>query len=186
MPLRRKPGEGAPLQLDSKSVAAAGAVMLAADDKSFRSQMHRVFPEAPDAFLFTAYSAVPVADSVRGFYAAAGDPTPAINFINANRDASRHPGSEKYTTRVDYESKRLEAFLDGCNKVCIVDQFVYTGRTIKLASEIIGTAGVEVVCLMKGNWYQDTWNSDIDLVDVTSAFQKEMFVVGQDAYNAGS
>jgi hypothetical protein len=145
---------------------------------SFTDQMARVRSRGePDAFLVTTNSAVPVADTIRGYYDALDIPHPYIGYVRAD-----HVGS--LTTyragRVQNESIRLQPLLAGFTRVCTVEQFVSRKVSLMLAREILQRVGIESMPeFSESNWYHDARADDIDLDGITSIHQPFMYEVGQ-------
>jgi hypothetical protein len=138
-------------------------------DTSFARQMAELVigDLAPEAYLVTANSAIPVADSIRGFFEELGQTSPPIYPINANSEDSwsyYFPGEGHDTSRVyANEVKRLNCLLEGFDNVCVVDQYVFSGRTISFAAQMMRSAGVEGnIGGIRGLWYNGISYQDID------------------------
>ncbi len=148
--------------------------------------------EAPEAYVFTAYSAIPIADAVRGYYEERGLPLPPFTYVNANSShsyARYNPGYCQSTeAQIDTAAKNLEAeaermreTLPGVTSACIVEQYVSSGLTIRYAREILNRSGVEKVSAVRGRWYDENAPHEVDLANVTSIHAKTMFAIGQAA-----
>ncbi|MDQ5971918.1 MAG: hypothetical protein QG553_77 [Patescibacteria group bacterium] len=166
-------------------------------DMTFTGQMEQVTttPEAihpdlqtpPDLYLFTAYSAVPIADAVRGYYQAAGWSVPALGYIQADSRLSDwfRDGSAKSIS--DAESERLAELTNGKEHVCVLDQHVASGMTLVYAGHLLQNAGVEAASAIRGyGWYQDAHSWGVDLKGVTSHWQDLMTEIGHAAYQQTS
>ncbi len=162
-------------------------------DTTFTGQMEQVTttPDAihpdlqtsPDLYLFTAYSAVPVADAVRGFHEAAGWSTPDLGYIQADSRLSKWFSDGRAKSVSAAESERLAALTDGKEHVCVVDQHVSSGMTLVYAGHLLQNAGVEAASAIRGyGWYQDAHSWGVDLQGVTSHWHDSMNEIGHDAY----
>lgn len=144
------------------------------------------FTTPPDAFVFTLKSAVPVADCVRGFFDAIGLERPLIEVVESNRDLSK--GYYELLDRTDdkefaketalQEADRLRDSLQGAEHVCVVDQFVCSGMTLKLAGEILKMAGLRNISAIRGDWYHDAYSYDVIPASATSLHRQFMYGVG--------
>jgi hypothetical protein len=146
-------------------------------DYSFVAQVHY-----SDAYLFTAYSALPVADTIQGYYDAAGESVPQLGHIMANRKVSQplgHTETKEATQLIDAEIDRLTPLIGNLGSVCIVDQFVETYRTIELAENIVSRCGVPTVSSIIGRWYRDAAIYDIDKIPMGI---QSMYAIGEKAY----
>jgi len=134
----------------------------------------------PTTYLFTANSAVPLADTIRGFYEGLGQPEPQIGYIRANRQASQ--GSDEIRIRrVREEAERLGPWMLRGARVCIVEQYANSGATVRLAEEIVCTAGINHLASIQGDWYEDALPADIDLESVSSSHREFLTAVGHSA-----
>lgn len=134
--------------------------------------------EPPGVFLFTAFSAIPFADMVRSYYSAAGESLPQIGHIRASRRKSW--ATEEAQHR---EASRLLNMVDECNHICVVEEYVSRGQTLKLASNILSLAGVEHVTAIRGRWDSDR-NSprEVKLHKMSSDLSSKMHKLGEAAY----
>jgi hypothetical protein len=159
-------------------------------DKSFSTQMAVMHSDSesvdptlstkPNAYLVTAYSGVPVADSIRGFYDELGEEAPFISHIHARRKLKRDFENGVLSETFFDEASRLESLLDGAEHVCVVDQFVQTGQTLRYAEEVLKYAGITNVSAIRGRWYDDAsrrWGK-IDLDKTTSKHAGRMHEIG--------
>jgi hypothetical protein len=134
--------------------------------------------DEPDCYLFTANSAIPAADAIRGFYEASGKAIPDIGYIRADRQVTRFM-KHKAGERLREETNRLGEFLRGAEHVCIVDQYVMYGDVIKFAKKVVETVGAPKISLFNySRWYHDALQDDIDLAQVTSTHSAFMHFVG--------
>lgn len=149
--------------------------MLSYEDTSFARQIDdidvgNVGPGVPDAYAVTLNSAVPVADSVRGYYEELGRDCPPIFGLHANS----HHASYFYIFRrgLAHEHsmhvKELEARFRGAANICIIDQNIATGRTMSYGAHLLSLAGVELVTGIRGKWYEGIRPNDVDLTTLTS------------------
>lgn len=133
-------------------------------DISLARQLSEVSQQAPSAFLFTAKSAIPVADAVRGYYEAKGIEAPLLSSIKPSK--SHH------------EARRLNR-LNLSGHVVIVEQFISTGRTFRGVSELALELGAQAISVIRGDWYEDARNSTVKVTDLTSIFKEGMYSIGQ-------
>lgn len=121
----------------------------------------------PGILLFTAYSAIPMADVFRGIYKEARIQTPAIGVI-ATRNSN--------TGRADYVSTDIQG-----KNIAIIDEFQASGRTIRRAITTAKASGANQVMPVTGQWYQQASINDlaIDKVNVTSVLAPELHNIGK-------
>ncbi len=167
-------------------------------DRTFVRQMNSLYRSTdglegllpPSAIVVTANSAVPVADAVRGFYEEVGETTPLIIYIKADS----FNGLELHTVEeinqraaikasqlgrpFKKEVRRLTPILEGVDHVCLIDQYVSSGDTLRYASLVLKQAGVKIVSAIRGNWYEGAMKKDIDLQSVSSIHSRFMYRVG--------
>jgi len=146
---------------------------------SFTHHMHLKQRYVPDAYLLTAYSAVPIADSLRGFYASLGQQVPQLHYVRADTSTSREVDLRRI--RVADEVARLKPLLTGMTRVCIIDQYHATCKTSGMAIEIAKQCGIHQVFSIVENWYQNADRDDIDLVNMTSIHALFMNYIGRQA-----
>jgi hypothetical protein len=135
----------------------------------------------PDAYLFTADSAIPVADAIRGYYQELGDITPLTDYIEADRGVSYHSGDYPWLTdEKEKELRRLSKCIKGMSHVCIVEQFVQRGITMQYAANLVHeAAGPDIISGIQGRWYIDA--HDVDKTNLTSPHKTRMQVIGASA-----
>jgi phosphoribosylpyrophosphate synthetase len=158
-------------------------------DMSFSSQMKSIFNRQikwegytlPDAFLFTAYSAIPVAATVRAFYDEKGVEQPAMGSIKTRPDGVERPlrltGDETHHTFGELAPENIA--VEGQN-VCLIDQYVSGGITIaRAASFLLHTAGVEQLDIIRGQWYQDAHAVQPNIETLSSQLDTYMRMIGR-------
>lgn len=171
------------------------------DEHAFDGSMIRQMPAVsndpdippPDLYLFTADSAIPAADSIRGYYRAAGTPLPALNYVEANRDKSKFLGSPNIaegiaivteTASFAKELARLQPIIKQKQHVCVVEQYSLTGNTLRYAGLLLKYAGVETISGIRGTWYEQAREKDIKRAKLTSRHARFMRKIGERAYRA--
>ena len=143
--------------------------------RSFTERMAETVPRKPGAYLLTAYSAVPIADSIRGYYDATGQTLPALHYVHANTTTSRDKQLRK--AFIAAEIARLEPLLSCVESVCVVNQYRCTGGSVQMAAAIAHTI-VPTIYVMEGQWYHDVDNQDVDLKHMTSVHAELMYDIG--------
>ena len=133
----------------------------------------------PDCYLFTAYSAIPVADAIRGFYNRRSMSIPILGYVHANRETSREYSDEH--DKVDTsEVLRLRRLIQGLRHVCVIDQYCSTKATVLQASHMALAAGAQRVSAIQGKWYEDlTIGEAPDLAQLTSSHAPFFQAIGQ-------
>lgn len=131
-----------------------------------------------DAFFFTVQSAVPVADTLRGYYQALDVPAPPLEPVYANsRDGILHFNDNSYCN--ESEEARLRKVVNGANHVAVVDQYVSSGCTLLYAAQLLLKAGAKRVTAIAGDWYDETMRGDVDVASMTSYHSDFMRQVGR-------
>lgn len=144
---------------------------------SFPDQMARAYRNGAAAFLVTANSAVPLADSIRGFYSELDAELPVINYIDPRKTYKSIGQLHRYI-----EKLRLESLLpDPSETIYVVDEYVLTGATINRARALLAEIGYQDVDSVKGRWYHSARRSDLDLDRVTSVHAPAMHAIGAKA-----
>lgn len=150
-------------------------------DTSFTRQIKSVADDrhlTPQVYLFTAFSAVPFADTLRGYYDASPEATPPIGHIKASR---RMEWETEYAQA--REAERLQAFLGEATRVCVVEEYVVTGQTLRLAQSILDRTGVTTIHAIRGRWDPFGLNEeDVDLKTTSSKHADMLYEIGQAAY----
>lgn len=149
---------------------------------SFGEYMRLFEPLDPDVFVLTANSAVPVADAIRGWHDAIGKALPELTYIEANRELSV---DESQLTVVQHniletDIKRLRERYAG-SRAIVIDQFVHSGKTVELASRMLGQAGIVADA---STWYTKWYNhafGEINKDTMTSEHAEFMRRIGQEA-----
>lgn len=133
----------------------------------------------PDAYILTAYSAIPLADAFRGYYQELGVDTPLITYVHASssqRNKSIDPNV------FDHEVARLQEELKDCDSPCIVDEYTNRGITISRAIKIIAASGnYASIHTIEGQWYHNASRVGIDLGQVSSTHASFMHEIGRKA-----
>ena len=127
---------------------------------------------ADTMLLFTANSAIPVADAIRG----ASEVLPidaALGHIAADRNGATHYrlyGEENWLGEEQLaEVERLAVDLAPYEKVVVLDQYVLTGRTLQHAGRLLETAGWQgETYAVRGHWYQGVRPEQVDTERLTS------------------
>lgn len=146
--------------------------------ESFRTTIERVRPSKPGAYLLTACSAVPLADTIRGYYDALGEATPQLHYIHANTTTSRDSGLRERT--ISSEVSRLRS-IRGMASVCVIDQWRATGKSLDMGRDIAKRLEINGIHLISGLWYQNADAVDVDLQQMTSIHKELMYFIGQRA-----
>lgn len=156
-------------------------------DQSFSRQMQQVTTGdvatsvgPPQAFLMTANSAVPVADSIRSYFSDHPlTPPTYLGYIRANKRYADYYSQMKAFSSVDEpEINRLRPLAVKYEHICVVEQLVSSGTTLNYASKLLLQAGVRVVTALRGNWYEEAVSSNVNLEDLTSAHEPFMSKIG--------
>jgi hypothetical protein len=153
-------------------------LMLSGDRYSFSTQIRNTFAEhAPEAYLVTAYSAIPVADAIRGFYQELGVDQPLVDYVRPPKGLGRFIVAKA-------ENLRLRSLLAGITgKICVVDEYINTGRAVERSKEVLVKTGVPEtdIVSIKGKWYHNARRGDLQVDQTTSAHQDFMNSIGRDA-----
>jgi hypothetical protein len=128
----------------------------------------------PDAYAVTLKSAVPVADAIRGFYEVLDRDCPPIIGLETNSSSSfSYYNLRGFTSDLSREQKdhirSLAARFSGAEHIAIVDQYVASGRTVLFGAHLLHSAGVQNVSAMRGQWYSDALNFNVDTHNLTAA-----------------
>ncbi len=124
-----------------------------------------VLEAKPDGLIFTAKSAIPIADVYRGIFDSLGIERPKIGYVDPCA-----------WTRPDIT--RLSTLLDGMKKAIVVDEYVDSGTTLENARRLVAKSGIQEIGCVIGRWYHSARGQDIIYDDVTSIYQKEMYDFG--------
>lgn len=132
-----------------------------------------------DVFLFTENSAIPIADAVRGYFDSMGAKKPVIETVRANITLSRV--RDLMLKTIDEEAERLKGLLTGKN-VMVVDQYVETGETLRMAELTAYKAGAARIYTTDfAQWYWNANPNDISREDISSVHSDFMHSIGQQA-----
>ena len=159
------------------------ASIYSPEDMSFTRQLHEVVDAIVQPhFFLTANSAIPVADSIRGFYAAAMQQTPPIDYIRADfRAASKFWATNQLSAA---ECHRLKHTRMGLQETAVVvDQRVCSGQTIGYGARLLFSVGFSDVVALRGDWYNDHSTSSELREQVSSTHSKFMKAVGRAAFH---
>lgn len=164
-------------------------------DASFAAQINHIYhcpsevvpdvTKPPEVYLVTARSAIPTADAIRGFYQEMGLKCPPVGYITADRDLAfkyiKQP-SDQSKANLDKEAARLSSTLKDAHHVCVIDQYVQSGRTLQYAGYILDYAEVQHTSAIRGRWYHQAFESDrLDPNLVTSRHASLMLNIGHKA-----
>lgn len=130
----------------------------------------------PEAVAFTLYSAVPVADTIRGVYEAAGIEAPLLLGVECN-GVERLWHMNNPATR-EAEVKRLSRVLDGRHAVTIIDEYVMNGSSVLHAHDLLSEAGATDISTIAGRWYEDAGHVDVNGKDLSSPLAAQMRAIG--------
>lgn len=169
-------------------MTTSGTLLLPNDERlentSFRDYMQLADEVVnPDVMLFTAQSAIAIADAVRGWHQTLDTEPPELSYIIANSSLSygqiNRPEVERHVAE---EAVRLRKRYLGA-KALIVDQYVYTGRTLRLAIETARQAEIEVVGATEhARWYEELIDTRAaDLENMTTTHKGFMGHIGRQA-----
>lgn len=177
--------------LRSKNYPAVERQMLFGDNEdgesfTFRAQIDEAVRSNPHplTFFLTANSAIPIADTLRGYYNELGLCYPGIFYIEANKLMVRHALDMEEDGKIQpcltEEIDRLTSIAKEnlIERACVIDQFVATGRSLKLATWMLKCAGVPNITSMPGNWYHDAHPRNIDKDNMTSTHANKMHEIG--------
>ncbi len=116
---------------------------------SLRLQLPNILEFEPSSILFTAFSALPMADVFRGMYEEHSTTLPVIGMIDARAygNTIKIPGNGLHSAE--------PITRDTLQRVVIVDQYVATGETALCASEMARSAGARKILPVLGKWYND-------------------------------
>lgn len=132
-------------------------------DFSLIRQLRHVYRVRPELFAFTLYSAVPVADIIRSFYAHMNEETPVLTYINTKSD-KKSPAKDHMAREAD----RLRNLGSAGVRVCIVDQYVNSGNTLIRAKSVLQESGASNINIIAGNWYQHAYRDEVSPERMTS------------------
>jgi hypothetical protein len=180
-------GELASVAIDTKCImyGLPDLFLGASYDRTLTSQLKALFAQhnPPDLYLFTAKSAIPVADAFRGIFGEGINQS--LGTINANSrnsrkhiDALKAPDSQAIFEH-QAEVERLRKVIGNTSSVCVVEQYSGSGRTLRYAGKLLQDAGVETIHGIRGQWYHDALEADIDENGLTSTHSSFMRSTGE-------
>lgn len=142
------------------------------DNQSLPAQLQRLAEKGIDAFLFTKYSAIPLADYVRGFYEVIGLPLPYLGSISVgSRSLPRTP--KLLRTYISNEAQRLRPLLSDHEQICVVEEMTDTGRSLwygyKIVEEAKRPKNPTHISGIAGSYYHMARHQDVDTMALTSA-----------------
>lgn len=146
---------------------------------SFTDQIANITKNGdPDCYLFTAKSAIPVADAVRGYYDAIDRQHPPLEIVQTGGLA--YADSSEREAMVNEEADRLRPLISGLGRVSVVEQFVSSGDGLLLAETIVRRIcpTIQTANFRNSNWYHDAKESDIDFDKISSTHEPFMHTVG--------
>lgn len=117
--------------------------LTAGQSEPFWKYMDEFDALSPDVILFTANSAIPVADSVRGWHDAMGTDLPEFSYVDSNGvlTCPTETAIDTLEEAIDSEAKRLGAAYAGAS-VAIIDQYIHSGNTLRVAKAMAERAGM--------------------------------------------
>jgi hypothetical protein len=147
----------------------------------------------PDAVFLTARSAIPVADSIRGYCDKRGIGTPPLYYIKSNMDLSHAVFSkndyhcEDHEEQIRAEVRRIRLHAYFVKTAVIVDQYVHKGHTLRLARRMLRQAGITPLASTgEARWYEQAHLSLVDVEHMTSDASEIMYEIGQYAASCSS
>jgi hypothetical protein len=190
---RSLPSGYKPLPYPVKVIDAVRSA-LPTHDHSFARQMHeaKISNFGTPHYFVTADSAIAVADSIRGFYAASGEAEPRIDYILAQHAtasafwyrAKTEVGMNGAFSSSDIEEiDRLRSLEKDSASAVVIDQMVASGLTVTFAGRLLYTAGFASVSAIRGDWYSDCRITRDQREHVTSENEAFMRSVGAAAYS---
>ncbi len=153
---------------------------------SFGEYMHEFEQATVDFYILTANSAIPVADSIRGWFDVTGGEQPQLTYIRADSKLASAVYCDEAARKaiIDAEIERFAAYAGA--RAAIIDQYSFTGGTIALAHRILERAGVTVAgSTPDAKWYNHA-SGAIDLRTMTSEHALTMRQIGRDAVRCSS
>jgi hypothetical protein len=144
---------------------------------SFARQIVEAAATQPTAFLLTANSAVPVADSIRGYYDELGVAKPVIDYIYVPTPLRRSGLIRPLIEKIRLQRRLAEA----ADNVYVVDEFVFTGGTLARACNLLESIGIPKPREMRDKWYGQARRAEVDLDRVTSVHAAKMHEIGRKA-----
>jgi hypothetical protein len=163
-------------------------------ERSFAGNMAKIILSRPDIFLLTHKSAIPLADSVRGYYQTLGYEIPEFGVVNTKDEEG---ANKEYPVGTSAWSQRARAYDDGRRqiviareaailgpriegrRVAILDQFISDRVTVHTAISIgLSARAIRVVAPSSAAWFHDARQQDIDFDGLSSVHAPFMNEVG--------
>lgn len=139
-------------------------------DFSLSRQLPGLIAFQPHTILFTAHSAIPMADVFRGVYDEIGRQRPTLGFIKA-------PSTLDSAT-VLFEQERLADVVAG-QRVAVVDEYVCEGGTLRAAMRFCEVLRASAVHAVAGRWYHQADTSIIDHQATSSELASDLHPIGR-------
>ena len=138
----------------------------------------------PDVIALTMYSAIPLADTLRGIFKEAGLHLPVLVGIKANRVMAHIDNVAHDFPVITEEVKRVSRVIEGAKNAVVIDQYSYKGNTIRFGKELLLRSGIERCDMIAGLWYQSARIADVQTVALTSNYSKQMEDIGRKCFRA--
>lgn len=185
---------------DSESVIGRSSIIPDSNDQAYASRwrtritgsfshlMASICQDPPPAaYGFTVFSAIPVADAVRGFHEALGQPCPTLIPIPRPIKPSARYHTERVAPLKEQEDKlrgEVGDRLRELSSIAIIDQLVNHGKTVRAAVELCKTSGVTRVMASRTRWYGDGYQTEDpttfpDIENMTSPYSEIMLEIGR-------
>lgn len=153
-------------------------------DFSFSRQIREAEQSGVDTFALTAYSAVPVADAIRGYYHGRRAQEPIITYIHTPNKwyyAMLAKAGKRYRLAQD-DIGDLEAHTADSANICIVEQYIHSGFSLQIAAQALRAVGHTSLSGICGLWYDSVDQREaIDISAMTSSHSAFMQRVGKAA-----
>lgn len=141
-------------------------------DFSLAGQLDNILEFQPEVLLFTAFSAIPMADVFRGIYAHLQVlATPTMASVTVRKSAP----FKRPETR---EAERLHVLVEG-KRVGVVDQYIFSGKSVLSGIRIAQFGGASATLPILGRWYSDTDMDTVDVANVSSIYSAELQDIGE-------
>lgn len=149
-------------------------------DTSMPGHLNRLIERGIDAYLFTRFSAIPLADYVRGFYVGRGIEIPLLTHVAVGRTRG-FTSNEERAEQIQQEAARLRPIIGSMHTFGLVDEYVESGATIWRCCDAIRTASDKEadISSIRGRYYHRTPTDEVDLGAMTSIHRDFFFEAGQ-------
>lgn len=147
-------------------------------DTSLTAQLRSVLAhksKKPDFFAFTMLSAIPIADCIKGVYDVLGEPTPTLLAIRARHREPRANAIYLNGEELDRRGNYLQGMAG-----CIIDQYEYSGGTLKRAVGTMRSFGANDLSIFRANWFHDAHVINPNINNMSSEICKEMREIGRE------